>query len=137
MSIRRLLLDPILMQAAVEAGAEVRMAAKVTAQVRDGDRVTGVRVARNGSEQALGARLVVGADGRNSTVARLAGSRSRSHLRRFPVLGHQARSPEALPGDPGGHARRPRDRNIDAGADFGGDVVLVPGYSGAGLCACL
>ena len=75
MSVRRLVLDPILMQAAVEAGAEVRMAAKVTALVRDRDRVTGVRVARNGSEQALGARLVVGADGRNSTVARLAGSR--------------------------------------------------------------
>jgi len=37
--------------------------------------VKGVRVARNGSEQALQARLVVGADGRNSTVARLAGSR--------------------------------------------------------------
>ena len=37
--------------------------------------MTGVRVAHNGSEQSLEARLVVGADGRNSTVARLAGSR--------------------------------------------------------------
>ena len=51
------------------------MGAKATALVRDRGRVTGVRVAHNGSEQALGARLVVGADGRNSTVARLAGSR--------------------------------------------------------------
>ena len=51
------------------------MGAKVTALVRDRGRVKGVRVARNGSEQALQARLVVGADGRNSTVARLAGSR--------------------------------------------------------------
>jgi FAD binding domain len=51
------------------------MGAKVTALVRDGGRVTGVRVARNGSEQPLEARLVVGADGRNSAVARLAGSR--------------------------------------------------------------
>ena len=51
------------------------MGAKVTALVRDRGRVKGVRVARNGSEQALKARLVVGADGRNSTVARLAGSR--------------------------------------------------------------
>ena len=75
MSVRRLLLDPILMQAAVEAGAEVRMAAKVTALVTDRGRVTGVRIAHNGSEQAVEARLVVGADGRNSTVARLAGSR--------------------------------------------------------------
>ena len=47
----------------------------MTALVRDRGRVTGVRVAHNGSEQSLGARLVVGADGRNSTVARLAGSR--------------------------------------------------------------
>ena len=75
MSVRRLLLDPILMEAALAAGAEVWMGAKVTALVRDRGRVTGVRVARNGSQQALAARLVVGADGRNSTVARLAGSR--------------------------------------------------------------
>ena len=73
MSVRRLLLDPILMEAAAAAGAEVWMGAKVTALVRDRGRVKGVRVARNGSEQALEARLVVGADGRNSTVARLAG----------------------------------------------------------------
>ncbi len=75
MSVRRLLLDPILAEAAAEAGAEVWMGAKVTALVRDRGRVTGVRVVRNGSEQSLEARLVVGADGRNSTVARLAGSR--------------------------------------------------------------
>ena len=75
MSVRRLLLDPILAEAAAAAGAEVWMGAKVTALVRDRGRVTGVRFAHNGSEQSLGARLVVGADGRNSTVARLAGSR--------------------------------------------------------------
>jgi pimeloyl-ACP methyl ester carboxylesterase/2-polyprenyl-6-methoxyphenol hydroxylase-like FAD-dependent oxidoreductase len=74
-SVRRLLLDPILMDAAVEAGAEAWMGAKVTALVRERGRVTGVRVTRNGSEQALEAKLVVGADGRNSAVARLAGSR--------------------------------------------------------------
>jgi 2-polyprenyl-6-methoxyphenol hydroxylase-like FAD-dependent oxidoreductase len=75
MSIRRLLLDPILAEAAAGAGADVRMGAKVIALVRDGGRVTGVRVAHNGSEQSLAARLVVGADGRNSAVARLVGSR--------------------------------------------------------------
>jgi 2-polyprenyl-6-methoxyphenol hydroxylase-like FAD-dependent oxidoreductase len=75
MSVRRLLLDPILLEAAAAAGTEIWMAAKVTALVKDGGRVTGVRVTRDGSEQALRARLVVGADGRNSTVARLAGSR--------------------------------------------------------------
>jgi 2-polyprenyl-6-methoxyphenol hydroxylase-like FAD-dependent oxidoreductase len=75
MSVRRMMLDPILLEAAAAAGAEVMMGAKVTALVRDGGRVTGVRVAHDGSEQALAARLVVGADGRNSMVARLAGSR--------------------------------------------------------------
>jgi 2-polyprenyl-6-methoxyphenol hydroxylase-like FAD-dependent oxidoreductase len=74
-SVRRLLLDPIVMEAALEAGAEVWTGTKVTALVRDRGRMTGVLVARNGSEQVLEARLVVGADGRNSTVARLAGSR--------------------------------------------------------------
>jgi pimeloyl-ACP methyl ester carboxylesterase/2-polyprenyl-6-methoxyphenol hydroxylase-like FAD-dependent oxidoreductase len=75
MSVRRLLLDPILMEAAAAAGAEVWMGTKVTALVKDHGRVTGVRVARNGSQQPLEARLVVGADGRNSAVARLAGAR--------------------------------------------------------------
>ena len=75
MSVRRLLLDPILVEAAAAAGAEVRTATKVTALVRDRGRVTGVHVAQEGSQQVLAARLVVGADGRNSTVARLVGSR--------------------------------------------------------------
>jgi 2-polyprenyl-6-methoxyphenol hydroxylase-like FAD-dependent oxidoreductase len=75
MSVRRMLLDPILLEAAAAAGTEVFMGAKMTALVKDGGRVTGVRVTRNGSEQALKAKLVVGADGRNSTVATLAGSR--------------------------------------------------------------
>jgi 2-polyprenyl-6-methoxyphenol hydroxylase-like FAD-dependent oxidoreductase len=74
-SVRRLVLDPILLEAALAAGAEIRVGAKVTALIRDRGRVTGVRFARNGSEQVLEARLVVGADGRNSTVAGLAGSR--------------------------------------------------------------
>ena len=74
-SVRRMLLDPILADAAAEAGAEVCMATKVTGLLDEGGRVNGVRVTHNGSETSLEARLVVGADGRNSTVARLAGSR--------------------------------------------------------------
>jgi 2-polyprenyl-6-methoxyphenol hydroxylase-like FAD-dependent oxidoreductase len=75
MSVRRLLLDPILVDAAEEAGVDVRMATKVTGLIEDGGRVTGVRVAANGGEAELHARLVVGADGRNSTVAGLCGAR--------------------------------------------------------------
>ncbi len=74
-SVRRTLLDSILAQAAAEAGADVRMASKVTGLVEDRGRVAGVRVTHNGSEMTLQARLVVGADGRNSTIASLVGAR--------------------------------------------------------------
>ncbi len=74
-SVRRTLLDPILAQAAAEAGADLRMASRVTGLVEDQGRVAGVRVPQNGSETTLKARLVVGADGRNSTIASLVGAR--------------------------------------------------------------
>ncbi len=74
-SVRRTLLDPILAQAAAEAGADLRMATRVTGLIQDQGRVAGVRVTTNGSETELRARLVVGADGRNSTIAKLAGAR--------------------------------------------------------------
>jgi flavin-dependent dehydrogenase len=70
-SVRRLVLDPILAEAAQEAGAAVRFAAPVTGLVEEGGRVVGVRTA----DGEVRARLVVGADGRNSTVAALAGAR--------------------------------------------------------------
>jgi len=50
------------------------MATKVTGLIEEDGRVAGVRVAGNGSAE-LRARLVVGADGRNSTVAGLCGAR--------------------------------------------------------------
>ena len=74
MSVRRFLLDPILAEAAAEAGAEVMMETNVIGLVQNG-RVAGVRVSSGGSERELLARLVVGADGRNSTVAKLTGAR--------------------------------------------------------------
>jgi flavin-dependent dehydrogenase len=74
-SIRRFVLDPILAQAAEQAGAQVRMATKVTGLIEEARRVVGVRVDGEAGEEELRARLVVGADGRNSTVARLAGAR--------------------------------------------------------------
>jgi flavin-dependent dehydrogenase len=46
----------------------------VSGLLRDGNRVTGVEVGRNGKLERITARIVVGADGRNSTVARLAGA---------------------------------------------------------------
>ena len=74
-SVRRPLLDPILADAAREAGAELHTGAQVVGLIERGGRVTGVRVRKDGSEADVVGRLVVGADGRRSTVARLAGAR--------------------------------------------------------------
>ncbi len=74
-SVRRWLLDPILADAAAQAGAQVRMGAQVTELLQEHGRVTGLRVRQHDRNTELRARLVVGADGRHSTVARLAGAR--------------------------------------------------------------
>lgn len=69
---RRTVLDPILVTAACEAGAAVHHGITVTGVHRDHDRVTGVQVLdRYRRTSAIGAQLVIGADGRRSTVARL------------------------------------------------------------------
>ena len=76
MSVRRTLFDEILVDAAADAGAQVRMGARVSDLLSDdAGRVNGVRFIEGDSEHELRARLVVGADGRQSTVARLAGAR--------------------------------------------------------------
>jgi len=69
---RRRVLDQILIEAAVEAGADLRMGFAVQDYTGDGDRITGIR-----GRQAAGctpvserARLTIGADGRNSRLAR-------------------------------------------------------------------
>jgi flavin-dependent dehydrogenase len=74
MSVRRFYLDPILAEAAATAGAEVMMGTNVVGLVGDG-RVSGLRVMSGGAERVVSARLVVGADGRNSTIAKLTGAR--------------------------------------------------------------
>lgn len=72
---RRTVLDPTLVAAAAAAGADVRFATSVVGLRSDHERVTGVEVRhRHGGGGPLRARLVVGADGRRSAVARLAGA---------------------------------------------------------------
>src|SRR5215208_1299587 len=69
---RRTVLDPLLLEAARVAGADVRIPARVTRVLTSGGRVHGVE----GIERGTGIRfratapLTIGADGRNSTVAR-------------------------------------------------------------------
>ncbi|WP_084681559.1 FAD-dependent monooxygenase [Actinomycetospora chiangmaiensis] len=54
-------------------GATVRLGARFSDLVRDGDRVTGVRFTVDGEAHELAADLVVGADGRSSKVRAAAG----------------------------------------------------------------
>jgi flavin-dependent dehydrogenase len=68
---RRKRLDGLLQDAAVSAGARILDQTRVTSLLREGDRVVGVRAAAAaGQEHVFRASLVVGADGRHSTVAR-------------------------------------------------------------------
>ena len=68
---RRTLLDGLLVDAAREAGADVREGFTVDEITFDGERVTGIRGrSGNGPAVAETARLVVGADGKHSIVAK-------------------------------------------------------------------
>jgi len=67
---RRTILDKLLVDAACEAGAEVREGFSVEEIVTDGGRVTGIRGHAGGKTVTESARVVIGADGRHSLVAR-------------------------------------------------------------------
>ena len=68
---RRTILDTILVEAAAQAGAEVRPAFTVDGMLTEDQAVVGIRGhVRGGAAVTERARLVVGADGRRSLVAR-------------------------------------------------------------------
>jgi 2-polyprenyl-6-methoxyphenol hydroxylase-like FAD-dependent oxidoreductase len=68
---RRTVLDTLLVDAAVESGAELREAFTVETLLWDGDRVSGIKGhGRTGKTIEERARLVIGADGVNSLVAK-------------------------------------------------------------------
>lgn len=72
---RRTVLDKVLVDTARGAGAEVREATKVTGLQWTAGRVTGVHYKdREGRTGTIDCKLVIGADGRRSTVAHLVGS---------------------------------------------------------------
>ncbi|MGK8524008.1 NAD(P)/FAD-dependent oxidoreductase [Nocardia asteroides] len=74
MCVRRTGLDAALGTTAAAAGARIREGVRVTDLLWSGDRCAGVRYTDAGTVRELRARLVVGADGRRSTVARLVGA---------------------------------------------------------------
>jgi 2-polyprenyl-6-methoxyphenol hydroxylase-like FAD-dependent oxidoreductase len=131
MSVRRFVLDPILLAAAADAGAEVLMPSTVTGLVRDGGRVAGITVSSQGADRTLEARLVVGADGRNSTVAELVGARKYNIVpgERF---GYWAFFADADPGpDPSLVYHRWAGRFVIAMPADGGlyQVIMLPALS--------
>lgn len=73
---RRTLLDKILVEEAVNAGVELREDYLVEELCEDGNKVTGIRGhaksggAANGTSDQVEARLVIGADGKHSLVAK-------------------------------------------------------------------
>jgi flavin-dependent dehydrogenase len=67
---RRAALDQVLVEAAVEAGAELREGFAVDDLVFEDERVTGIEGRSGGTTVRESARFVVGADGRNSRVAK-------------------------------------------------------------------
>ena len=68
---RRTVLDKVLVDAAVEAGAVLREGVMVDSLVTEGGRVVGIKGhSATESEVEERARIVIGADGRNSVVAR-------------------------------------------------------------------
>jgi flavin-dependent dehydrogenase len=86
MCVRRPVLDSILIEAARDAGAEVLTNTRVATLLREDRRVTGVRT----EGRDFGARLVVGADGRGSIVARQVNARKYNVTRseRFACWGY-------------------------------------------------
>ncbi len=79
-NLRRELLDPLIRRHAGETpGVELLLGWGAQTLMRDGGRTSGVEVRdKNGQTRRLRARLVVGADGRDSRVAELAGVRTRT-----------------------------------------------------------
>lgn len=84
---RRSLLDRVLVDAAIRAGAEVRFSASVTDLLREPDgRVVGIRGrSRDGAFEAR-APLTIGADGIRSLVARAVGAEVRVRSRHATAL---------------------------------------------------
>ena len=77
LSVRRAVLDPMLLDRAVKDGAEFEPYFQVSDLVWEDGRVVGVQGRHRGRVTALRGRLTVGADGRNSVVARRVGSVTR------------------------------------------------------------
>jgi flavin-dependent dehydrogenase len=88
-AVRRCALDVALLGGARDAGVEVREGCRVTDLSSEDGKVDGLMMENGGDPVRLRARLVVGAEGRRSRVARqLALLREHPSLRKFAVRGY-------------------------------------------------
>ena len=78
--IRRVTLDSLVWDAAVESGATLRDEHTVVELVKDNGRVRGVVVESPRGRETLLADIVIGADGKNSTIAKLTEVESYEHF---------------------------------------------------------
>jgi 2-polyprenyl-6-methoxyphenol hydroxylase-like FAD-dependent oxidoreductase len=127
MCVRRPVLDPILLEAAQEAGAHALTETRAVELIKDGERVAGVRaVSTEGGEVELRAPLVVGADGRGSFLGRQVGARM-YHLtanQRFGYWGYYESA--TIPSPAAGYLHRlGEDFFIGAPTDAGLFMVIV------------
>jgi flavin-dependent dehydrogenase len=90
LSLARKVLDHALVEAAREAGAGVVEGAQVTGLTYDGGGVSGALVRRQGRLETVRARVVIGADGLHSVVARLLGGRRYRRPARYAFVAHVA-----------------------------------------------
>lgn len=123
---RRLVLDAVLVDAARRAGAEVREGFTLDGLVVENGTVVGIRAhASGGDPQEVRARMVVGADGHHSRVARAVGA---GEYRTKPVLAYATYSFwEGLAVDCFDIALR-GDRGFAAIPTGGGLTLLLVGY---------
>ncbi|MFD7256376.1 NAD(P)/FAD-dependent oxidoreductase [Streptomyces sp. NPDC059874] len=97
-NIRRSTLDPLIRARAAETpGVDLLLGHHVTGLVREAGRTSGVRASTPQGEREIRAHLVVGADGKDSAVAKFAGVPARTYENtRFGYLAHFRNLP--LPG---------------------------------------
>jgi flavin-dependent dehydrogenase len=87
LAVPREVFDRVLVERARALPVDVRERHRVTALLRDGDRVVGVQAEdEDGARVDVGARLVVGADGRASVVARALGLLRPHRLQRLALI---------------------------------------------------
>jgi 2-polyprenyl-6-methoxyphenol hydroxylase-like FAD-dependent oxidoreductase len=102
-NLRRELLDPLVRSAAAQtAGVDLLLGHSAQELLYEDGRIAGVRIGDpHGNSTRLRSRLLVGADGRDSSIARLAGVRSRTSPHgRFSYTGYFEGPPP--PGAPNG-----------------------------------